>query len=334
MTEKQYYKEKGVSSSSLKWFEISPKYFKRRLDEEIADEKRSWLELGKKVHMAILEPDEFEKNYIYLEYTQPSSPNQKKFCEEYVDLRKKHPKATKKSHKKQAYSKSYNVKGKKDDAVEKEADKLYKKLKDYIDYLEKRDEYKDILTKADWDKILELKEETYIHKAAKDIMALDKDPFDTNIEAFSELAIFWYYPDTDLQCKSMLDRVVIDHNEKVIRLIDVKTTSKIGDFKDSFEDFKYYRQLAFYWMALFYELEKGSMKDKVNLDEYKKESYILTLNTRDFPEARLYKIPEHKLDEGLSEIDKLISDIKWHFDNEVWNHTREYYENDGIENLY
>lgn len=334
MTEKQYYKEKGVSSSSLKWFEISPKYFKRRLDEEIADEKRSWLELGKKVHMAILEPDEFEKNYIYLEYTQPSSPNQKKFCEEYVDLRKKHPKTTKKSHKKQAYSKSYNVKGKKDDIVEKEAEKLYKKLKDYIDYLEKRDEYKDILTKADWDKILELKEETYIHKAAKDIMALDKDPFDTNIEAFSELAIFWYYPNTDLQCKSMLDRVVIDHNEKVIRLIDVKTTSKIGDFKDSFENFKYYRQLAFYWMALFYELEKGSMKDKVNLDEYKKESYILTLNTRDFPEARLYKIPEDKLDEGLSEIDKLISDIKWHFGNEVWDHTKEYYENDGIENLY
>jgi len=284
--------------------------------------------------MSILEPEEFEKNYIYLEYTQPSSPNQKKFCEKYVELRKEKPKATKKSHKIKTYKESYNVGNKKDEVIEKEADKLYKKLKDYINYLEKRDEYKDILTKSDWNKIMELKDETFEHKAAPDVLALNKDPLDNNIEAFSELAIFWYYPNTDLQCKSMLDRVVIDHKNKIIKLIDIKTTSKIGEFQQSFENFKYYRQLAFYWMALYYELEKGSMKDKLNIDEYDKKTYILALHTRDLPEARLIKIPEDKLDEGLSEIDTIISDIKWHFDNDKWGHTKEYYENNGIETLY
>ena len=334
MTEKQYYKEKGVSSSSLKWFELSPKYFKKRLDEEIADEKKSWLELGRKVHMSILEPEEFEKNYIYLEYTQPSSPNQKAFCEKYVELRKEKPKATKKSHKIKAYKESYNSKNKKDEVIEKEANKLYNRLKDYINYLEKREEYKDILSKSDWNIIMDLKEEVFEHKAAPDVLALNKDPLDNNIEAFSELPIFWYYPNTNLQCKSMLDRIVIDHKEKIIRLIDIKTTSKIGEFKQSFEDFKYYRQLAFYWMALYYELTQGLMKDKLNIDDYKKETYILALHTRDLPEARLIKIPEDKLDEGLSEIDNIISDIKWHFDNDLWDHTREYYENKGIEKLY
>lgn len=327
MTEKQYYREKGVSSSSLKWFEISPKYFKKRLDEEIVDEKKSWLELGKKIHMAILEPDEFEKNYIYLEYTQPTSPNQKEFCEEYVKLRKENSKATKKSHKIKAYKKAYNTKNKKEDVIEKEANKLHSRLKDYINYLEKRDEYKDILTKADWEKIQEIKDEVLIHKSAPSILHLKEDPFNDNIEAYSELPIFWLYPDYDLQCKSMLDRVVIDHKNKIVRLIDVKTTSNIGSFEESYEKYKYYRQLAFYWMALYYFLkEKG-----INYNDYKYETYILAVSTRDLTEVRLYPILETDLEMGYSEIEKLIPEIDWHFKNEAWDHTRSYYENDGVE---
>jgi len=339
MTEKQYYREKGVSSTSLKWFEYSPKYFKKRLDEEIVDEKKSWLELGRKVHMSILEPEEFEKNYIYLEYTQPKSPNQKQFCEEYVADRKKNPKATKISSKVKAYKQSYNVKNKKDDDVKKEADKLYKRLKDYIDYLEKSEEYKDIFTKSEWDKISELRDETFNHKKAVDLMALNKDPFNTNTIAYSELPIFWYYPikyeDVDLPCKSMIDRLVIDKDEKVIRMIDVKTTSNIGEFKDSFDKFKYYRQLSYYWMALLWALKEGELKDTIdNLDEYKKESYIVTLQTRDLPECRVYHIPDTKLDEGLTEIENIIPKIAWHWKNDLWEHTKEYYEGNGIENLF
>jgi len=165
-------------------------------------------------------------------------------------------------------------------------------------------------------------------------MALDRDPLNTNIEGISELVIFWKYPEIDLQCKSMLDRIVIDHKQKIIRLIDVKTSSNIGNFNESFENYKYYRQLSFYWMALHYALTKGELKDKVsNIDEYKKETYILALSTKEVPEARLYEIDENYLNLGLSEIEEIIPKIKWHFDNNKWNHTKESYENNGIEKL-
>ena len=86
ISEKQYYAEKRVSSSSLKWFEESPKLFRKQLDKEIAQINLSWLETGRQIHMSILEPELFKKSYIYLDYNIPKSQNQKDFCEEYVNL--------------------------------------------------------------------------------------------------------------------------------------------------------------------------------------------------------------------------------------------------------
>jgi hypothetical protein len=40
----------------------------------------------------------------------------------------------------------------------------------------------------------------------------------------------------------MIDRLVIDETNKVIKLIDIKTTSFISDFKDHFEELKYYKK--------------------------------------------------------------------------------------------
>lgn len=337
MTEKQYYREKAISSSSLKWFEYSPKYFKKRLEEEIADEKKSFLELGKKVHMAILEPEVFEKNYIYLEYQQPKSPNQKLFCETYVQERKKHPKSTKISCKLKAYKKAYKAGNKDDGELKKDADKLYRKLKDYIDYLEKSEEYKEVLSKADWDKINELKEEVYNHKKAPEVLALNKTDIDTAIKAYSELDIYWTYPEeyegAKIHCKSMLDRVVVDEENKEIRLVDIKTTSNIGEFNESFGKFKYYRQLSFYWMALYSAIKNGEIEIQDSIDNYTKSTYLVVLQTRDLPECRVYEIPENVLDEGLEEIEELIPEIAWHISNDLWNHTKEYYEGSGIEKL-
>src|SRR3972149_8199541 len=87
MTEKEYFNEKRVSSSSLKWFETSPLFFKKMLDKEIEQETKRYFEIGKKIHTKLLEPDEFNKNYIFLDYETPKSENQKKFCEDYITSR-------------------------------------------------------------------------------------------------------------------------------------------------------------------------------------------------------------------------------------------------------
>ena len=234
ISEKQYYSEKRVSSSSLKWFENSPKFFFKQLSEEIKQIKLSFLELGKKIHMSILEPELFEKNYIYLEYETPKSENQKQFCEEYVKL-KKDKKSTIKDASIKAYSKAYNIVGKSPTKVEEEALKLQKSLKKYIEYLTKSVEYKDVLNKSTADLISDLKNEIALHKKANELLLVNNE-LDPDYETHNEYVIFWEYGKVDkVSCKSMIDRFIIDKKNKVIKLVDIKTTSDyiVNNFRNN-----------------------------------------------------------------------------------------------------
>lgn len=330
ISEKQYYSEKRVSSSSLKWFESSPRLFNKNLTEEVKQVKLSFLELGKQIHMSLLEPVLFDKYYTYLEYETPKSENQKVFCETYVKHKEANKKATVKECSILAYAKAYNISGKSDSKIEEEAEKLYKSLRKYIDYLIKSKEYKDVLSKSTWGLIGELKQSVGSHKKASELLLNSNDLLTDKIEVNNEYIIFWEYgKDGDkIACKSMIDRFVVDHDKKVIQLIDIKTTSDLGEFSTSLSKYRYYRQMAFYWMALYYEL-----KDKLNFDEYAKETYIVAVQTKTLPECKVFTIDDTLLNKGLEEINKIMSDLNWHYKNNLWDFSREYYEGDGSEKI-
>jgi len=324
MTEKQYYSEKKVSSTSLKWFEDeSPWYFKNMLDKEIVQEKLSWFDTGRQIHMSILEPKEFDINYIYLDYKIPKSENQKKFCEIYIDNINKY---TDKERRILSYERSYNAVGKSEDKINKESEKLYNTLQSYIKYLEKSKEYKEVLTKSKWKLIQDLKKEAYNHKKARQLLLVENDL--ANVEEYNEIPIFWEYKTIEgktVPCKSMLDRLVIDHDTKTIKLIDLKTTSNLGTFHKSVDKYKYYRQLAFYWKAVEYEFK--------DLQDYKRENYIIALRTKELPECKVFEISNNLIELGNEEIKNLMKDISWHFENNFWKYSREYYEGTGVEKL-
>lgn len=315
MTEKEYYSEKRVSSSSLKWFEVSPLFFRKMLDKEIEQETKRYFEIGKKIHMKILEPNEFDKNYIYLEYDTPKSEQQRKFCEDYITSR-----GTSEIRASNAYKQNYSADKISEEKLAEKANDLKKQLSRYITYLKKRSEYKDILTYTDNNLINECDKLAHEHIAASNLLFIT-DPF-ANIEEFNEQVVFFDW--MGVQCKSMLDRVVIDHTNKVIKLIDLKTTINLGDFKHSFEEFNYYRQMAFYW---------GAILSNWKYPDYIHETYIIGFQKGDLPECRVMKISEEWLNKGLNEIEEILPKIKWHFDTNQWEHRKEYYENNGIELL-
>lgn len=319
MTEKQYYREKRVSSTSLGWFEKSPLYFRKRVDEEIVQAKQRYYELGQQVHMAVLEPVEFDKSYITLEYKVPTSANQKKFCEEYM----------KNKDKVKAYKKSYKVDKKSDKKIEEESEKVFQELRDYITYLEKSKDYRDILSQSRWDLVHSLKTAALEHKKASELLMDDKEKeMNSEVEYFNEYVIFWEHPN-GLECKSMLDRFLIDHKNKVIKLVDFKTSFDVGGFEEHFMHFHYYRQLAFYWMAIYSEFQ-----DKLeDFDNYKKETYIVAVQTKDLPLCRTFNISENLLNKGLEEIQVIMNDLKWHFTENKWEHSKTYYEGDGSEKI-
>jgi hypothetical protein len=323
MEEKLYYKEKRVSNSSLHYFEQSPLMFKKFLDGEIEQEEKRYLDRGTQIHMAILEPDEFKKNFTTVDFETPKSEQQKQFCEDYIKMVDK---VLENEALLEAYKNNYKSATKEDKALE-DARALKTKLIRYIEYLQKRKTFKDILTWADWNRISALKENVAKHKLAKELLM--PDDLSTK-EFYSELVILWEDPINKLQCKSMIDRLVVDHENKEVILVDLKTANSFKSFKDRCRDFQYFRQFAFYWYAITWWFKNVLNKD---IGEYSKKTYLVALKTTDDAEVKVYSIDEVYLTEGWVDITKLLSDIAWHFENDKWDYTKAYYLGDGYDKL-
>lgn len=325
---KAYYDEKRVSNSSLTWFQHSPKYFKLMLDGEIKEPSRTYFEYGQQVHMYILEPDEFDKEYIFLDYTTPKSAQQKLFCEKYSAYKK----GLKTEKLVRAYKEAYTTK-ETDDKILDKAKKLEKDFTEYIKFIKQRHLYTKILSSSTLYKLNESKESVLNHKRAIELtFNEDHTTFGNSDKLFiqNEFQINWEWSKKEydnIPCKSLIDRLVINHEKKVIQLVDLKTTSNLSDFTSAFKDYKYYRQLAFYWMAIHWYFKHDL---KLNIEDYKKETYIVAISSREPIETIVFKILDRQLNTGLEEIDNIMHDLEWHWTNDKWDYARLYYEGEGI----
>lgn len=317
---------------------ISPRYFKDVLDGKIVEEDKSYFDIGTKTHMFLLEAEKFKENYTYLEFNTPGSPKQKEFCETLVAAKKKNSILDTKYSDlaPKIYKKIYRTDKKSDDKIKEEALKLTDSLKKYIEYLSAKEVYKDVLNYHTVSFLNTAKLQVNKHKLAKSLIYPDT-------EHLTEYMIYWEHPEIKINnepavIRSTIDRLIIDHNKKVITLVDLKTSSTLHKFDEKFLLYKYHMQLAAYWLAVFYEFSKSpDLRNKYK--DYTYETYIVGIQTPDnyggnLPiECRVFKISEETLSEGLAELNKTFDTISWHFDNDKWDHTKSYYENNGIDKI-
>jgi len=325
----------GVGASMMKVFEVSPLYFKNTIENLIDEPEMPWTDLGTKLHMYILQSKEFLKNYTYLEFTKPRGKNQEEFCNQLEKGNLDTETIIK------AYKKAYVNKGKSDDKIQKEALILFENLEKYINYLRIRKEYKDILTWSDLSYVREAKQKATNHIAASKLL-FDQEPnplFDSKTFTANELTIYWEYEDIlidnlPLVIRSTPDRFIVDHNNKKIILIDIKTSSILHEFPDQFKNYKYYRQLALYWLALEYWF-KNKFPNK-NFNKYAKETYIAAVQTpnryKDYPiQWKIFPVSDESLQNGFNSLKEVLQEIKWHINQDKWEHSKHYYENEGLE---
>ncbi len=323
---KDYYDEKRVSNSSLSWFQISPKYFKLKLDKLIEEEEKQYFKYGQQVHMYILEPKEFDKEYAFLDYETPKSQQQKKFCDTYARLKK----GTKNEKLLKAYKEAYSSKDKDEKLLDK-AIKLTKDLSEYIKYVKIAPMYKSILSSSLMNKLNESKNAVLNHKVARTLVFDEQHNVFGNTDKLfiqNEFQINWEHPETGLPCKSLIDRLVIDYEHKVIKLIDLKTTSHLSDFKASLIEFNYHRQFAFYWMAIHWYFKNEL---HLNIDDFEKETFVVAIGKGENIEVKVFNIRQPILSEGLDEIERIMPILSWHWENEKWDYPMRYYEGTGIE---
>src|SRR5690554_2153347 len=318
----------AISNSSLNLLEQSPKKFLKFYNLEFEEKDEKYFLLGSAIHCYILEPEEFNKRYKFLDVQTPNSANKKQFIEELINNKSKDS-STKLI---EAYKKSYASANLKDESILEKAKELKKELSPYLKSLKYKEQGIDIVPgylKAYLEKLkLKLKS----NPTSKDLLFTEATVL-RDLEVHNELPIFWETTKEGYthKFKALLDRVMIDHDNKIIKLVDLKTTVDLVKFKEeSFFKYHYDRQLAFYSKALMSYFE-SEYPDK-NIEEYSIEHYIVAVNKDADPESIVFKISNNTILSAAKRVSELIDIAHWHFVNNKWEYSKECYEN-GYETI-
>lgn len=308
-----------ISNSNIGWFlKKGPSYLHKMLTNPPTEEKNSTLERGTMIHKYLLQPEEFQKNYVIWDKRRPSSAQQDKFCHELANSLEIEPNKAILS----AYKASYSTTNRSDEKMLSEGLKIASELKEYIDFLKSNDNRKMI---GIWDvKMLEkIKHNIEEHKIANKLLN-DKQ----HTEIYHEFHINWEFQ--NVKCKSLLDSISFDFTNKICVIMDLKTTQKLWNFEESMNTYDYLRQLMYYTMAAKWYLETERSENTL---EWKFKWYIIGIDTVETNEIRVFNFNENQLLTRVETIQKTLNDIYWHQRCNKWDHSRKYYEGDGSEKL-
>lgn len=323
-----YYEDNSrISNSAIGWFlKNGPQYLKDMLDGKAEGISGSFLEKGTMIHEYILQPDEFWKDYMILDFEVPKVKQQKDFCECYAHLIEVEPLELKETLALKAYRQSYSN-SKKDKIVKEDALKLIDTYSQYIEYCKNKDTKK-VISFADLQTLKKIKANIQAHKKANELLFGLPDTF----KVYNEFHINWEVPKYDnIKCKSLLDRVCFDHVNKKIILIDLKTTQNVYNFAHSVEEYDYFRQIAFYGLAIQWYMQEIL---NLNSEEYDFEAYIIAIGKDKNNEIRVFNMNvETILKVKVDQISEALKEISYHIKEDLWTHTRKYYEGNGVEEI-
>lgn len=307
-----------ISNSNIGWFiKYGPAYLHKMLTNPPEEDGTAAMKRGTMIHMYLLQPEEFVETYEQLDITEPKSVNQKKFCELVANSIEIEPDLALLN----AYKGAYSTVGQSDDLMLSKAKEIASTLKSYIAYL-KNENRKVKISRYDVAMLENIRDNIENHKLAKELLNPKKG------ETHHEFHINWEFG--GVKCKSLLDSINFDIENKICTIVDLKTTVHIGCFEESMKEYDYLRQLCFYWMAarwyILNELDENPM-----LWEY--AFYIVAIDTVGDNEIRVFKITEEQLFTRCNVITNTLDEIRWHQTTGNWEHHKEYYDGDGSEIL-
>lgn len=318
-----------ISNSNIGWFlNKGPAFLHKMLSGQGEEEKSTALMKGTMIHEYLLQPEEFNKDYVVWNKCRPSSTQEEKFCQALIDSIEIEPNKSLLT----AYKAAYSTTGKSEDKMLSEASKKASMLKDYIDF-KKSGDTRIMIQPYQAIQLQKIKENIINHKAASKLL----QPAD-NEKVFHEFHINWEYisykdynnVDFTCSCKSLLDSVTFDYDKKQITLMDLKTTSHLHNFADAVNTYDYTRQLYYYTKALKWYI-KNELHENENTWTFK--WYIIAIDSST-SDVRVFTFSYAQIfGANVEKVRNAIRDIVWHKTNNLWEHSRAYYEGNGVETL-
>ena len=350
-----YYEDRTrISNSNIGWFlQKGPAYLHKMLTDPPPEEKNHVLERGTMIHEYLLQPEEFQKDYVVWDKSRPFSVQQEKFCQELASSTEIEPNRAILS----AFKEAYSTAGKSEDKMLSEGLKIASTLKDYIDFLRSNDK-RMMITPSEAHMLKKIKENVQSHKLANKLLQHEHTVYkvsdiippvpstEKEYAVYHEFHINWeyifcsrlhkpnekgdFYDKCIVLCKSLLDSLTLDFKNKTVTIMDLKTTAKLWNFEDSIDMYDYLRQICYYKQAVLWYLE---VELNENPDDWRFNYYIIGIDTTGSCEIRVFRIDEFMIQSRTNVIQDVLEKIAWHQMNNKWDHSREYYEGDGSEQL-
>lgn len=337
-TEKTYRAIEMNSSSSLKEFSLDrKKYYKKYILAEAVEEKDTQAATtGRIVETLLLEPEEFDNRFymsscataptglmlafvdaLYV-HTSNATDEEGKITRSFEDIAK------------DAYSDS-GFKIKFDAVLAKfqgsDAEIFYNEMRIV------RGKGLTVVTTDD------------VTNAEKIVTELRNNPYTAGIvnlvnsmrwQVFNQFQVEGYEID-GMKFKSMMDKVVVDHDEKTIQVYDLKCVWAVENF---YEEYYLYRRA--YIQAFLYHRALLNMEDAFPFDHNDYEilypkfivcdstnylsPLVYTLDDDDMEDAYYGFAHKHRQYPGVKEI---IADLKWAIENDRWNISRKNHISEG-----
>ena len=275
--------------------------------------------------MAILEPDLF----VVAEIDKPGGM-MGKFIDVYVECGM-NDEAAKEAHIKSGYKLPLKtILAKFQDETNKK-EKEYKDINKYLDFI-KVNKNKLVLTKQQKWTIFQVEKGIQRNPTAYEMLFQTNDvPIENTFDVFNELELYGLLE--GIRIKGKIDKLVFDHTNKTITLIDLKSTSSAPYFRvkkvqntgeltidyqgtgffNSFKGWCYYRQVAFYKTLI-----AENYKDLFS--KYSFECYIVAVNTTTSYDCAVIKISDEWINYGRTEMEELLFRYKQHDKENNWKY--------------
>jgi len=328
------------SSSSLKEFSSDRKKYYRKyvLAEKIDDDDSKAATMGRLVETKLMEPHLFDEKFylstcqgiptgLMLDFVEALYKNMKEATNETGEITREFAEIAQDAYKDSGFKITYEAVMKK--FIDSDAEAYFDEI---------------MLVRSKGMTVVSINDVTNCEKIVTELRtnpitaAIVNQDQTARYDVYNQLQVENYTVHSH-KFKSMMDKVIVDHQEKIIQIYDLKCTWSVeGFYKEYYLYRRAYIQAFLYWHAghfHFQELVDAGYKvayprfivcDSTNYFS----PLIYTVDTQDMTNARDgfdlkgYTYP------GVLEV---IDDLKWAVENNVWNISRMNHLRGGIVNV-
>jgi hypothetical protein len=324
MTEKQYRKHPAISQSKLGWLDQHPKYYRHKIHSRVKDEADHF-RIGSAVDCLLTDPGSWKETfYVIKDYT--PSGMMKSLCDKFVELT-----IYSELDETQCFKEAYVYSDYKQ--PEKTVFKNFrvKKVQDYI---------KDRIA-SQGKTCLSADEERQIKSIVR-LLQFSEHTKDYFNQKSTDKKEFHYqkallFKAEGYDCKGLLDLLIIDHENKVVSPVDLKTIGKsVYSFSKSFIKWGYYIQAAFYTEAVRQYMNESAMLTGKDISDYKLENFkFIVCEKSTYNAPFIYQCTDNDLIVGefggehkeyarkFKGYRQLLQNLAWHEEQNYWEMPRE-----------